>query len=132
MQKETWYRLLIWTAIGQIVYFTYGFWHSKKRQQLMSYPPSRRNSDIELVAAMQRLAVNNIVHQSDQNLNGDKDNRSESQLEPNLHENIVENNDPIQNTWLEQEISEMNENNISEEFPETIIAEHPAKVFTIT
>jgi amino acid transporter len=30
--KGTGYRFLIWTGIGQIVYFSYGFWNSKKRK----------------------------------------------------------------------------------------------------
>jgi len=29
--KETGIRLVVWMAIGQIIYFTYGFWHSKLR-----------------------------------------------------------------------------------------------------
>ncbi len=29
--KATGYGFLVWTAIGQIVYFSYGFWHSQKR-----------------------------------------------------------------------------------------------------
>lgn len=27
------YQFLIWTAIGQIVYFSYGYWHSKRKIQ---------------------------------------------------------------------------------------------------
>ncbi|CAF3896491.1 unnamed protein product [Rotaria sp. Silwood1] len=26
------YRFLVWTALGQLVYFSYGFWHSKRRK----------------------------------------------------------------------------------------------------
>jgi len=29
--KETGIRLVVWMAIGQVIYFTYGFWHSKLR-----------------------------------------------------------------------------------------------------
>ncbi|CAF0989522.1 unnamed protein product [Rotaria sp. Silwood1] len=32
--KPTCYRFLVWTAIGQIIYFSYGFWHSKRRKLL--------------------------------------------------------------------------------------------------
>jgi hypothetical protein len=32
------YVFLVWTAIGQIFYFSYGFWHSKRR------PPARDHS----------------------------------------------------------------------------------------
>ncbi|CAF1266235.1 unnamed protein product [Adineta ricciae] len=130
MKKETWYRFLIWTVIGQIVYFAYGFRHSKKRQQLMPHHPSRRNSDLELVAELQRTAVSR--DESVISPNRIISERLETQSEPNLHENIVENNDPIHATSSESEISNTNENNISEEFSETINAEHSARVFTIT
>ncbi|CAF1458673.1 unnamed protein product [Rotaria sordida] len=26
------YRFLVWTGLGQIIYFSYGFWHSKQRK----------------------------------------------------------------------------------------------------
>jgi APA family basic amino acid/polyamine antiporter len=29
--RETGIRLVVWMAIGQIIYFTYGYWHSKLR-----------------------------------------------------------------------------------------------------
>jgi len=35
VKKEAIYVFLVWTAIGQIFYFFYGFWHSKRR------PPAR-------------------------------------------------------------------------------------------
>src|ERR1700678_2449389 len=38
ISKATGYRFLVWTALGQIVYFSYGFWHSKRR------PPTRDES----------------------------------------------------------------------------------------
>jgi len=33
VKKATGFRFLAWTVIGQIVYFSYGFWHSKRRYQ---------------------------------------------------------------------------------------------------
>ena len=32
VSKTTAFRFLVWTAFGQIVYFSYGFWHSKRHQ----------------------------------------------------------------------------------------------------
>ncbi|CAF3890575.1 unnamed protein product, partial [Rotaria sp. Silwood1] len=34
--KTTGYRFLVWTALGQIIYFSYGFWHSKRRKSIKS------------------------------------------------------------------------------------------------
>ncbi|CAF1393625.1 unnamed protein product [Rotaria sordida] len=34
--KPTVFRFLVWTALGQIIYFSYGFWHSKQRKSIKS------------------------------------------------------------------------------------------------
>ncbi|CAF3902786.1 unnamed protein product [Rotaria sordida] len=34
--KTTGFRFLVWTALGQIIYFSYGFWHSKQRKLIKS------------------------------------------------------------------------------------------------
>ena len=31
VSKAIGYRLLVWTLIGQVIYFVFGFWHSKRR-----------------------------------------------------------------------------------------------------
>jgi hypothetical protein len=31
ISEATRYRFFVWTVIGQIFYFSYGFWHSKRR-----------------------------------------------------------------------------------------------------
>jgi hypothetical protein len=38
VSTTTGYRFLVWTVIGQIFYFSYGFWHSKRR------PPAQYHS----------------------------------------------------------------------------------------
>ncbi|CAF4258065.1 unnamed protein product [Rotaria sp. Silwood2] len=34
--KAAGFRFLVWTALGQIIYFSYGFWHSKRRNLIES------------------------------------------------------------------------------------------------
>ncbi|CAF1435935.1 unnamed protein product [Rotaria sp. Silwood1] len=38
ISKATGFRFLVWTAFGQIIYFGYGFWHSKQRKLMKSNP----------------------------------------------------------------------------------------------
>ncbi len=33
ISRTTGFRFLVWIAIGQIIYFSYGFWHSRRRQR---------------------------------------------------------------------------------------------------
>ena len=40
--KATGFRFLVWTALGQIIYFSYGFWHSKRRKLLRNESNSSR------------------------------------------------------------------------------------------
>jgi hypothetical protein len=45
ISNATGYRFLAWTALGQIFYFSYGFWHSKQRRSLL---PELPNNEDEL------------------------------------------------------------------------------------
>ncbi|CAF5115401.1 unnamed protein product [Rotaria sp. Silwood1] len=57
--EATGYRFLVWTAIGQIIYFSYGFWHSKRRKLMKCDSVA---SNIDLV-----LTVTNTMEQNTNN-----------------------------------------------------------------
>ncbi|CAF2603742.1 unnamed protein product [Rotaria sp. Silwood2] len=50
--KATGYRFLAWTVLGQIIYFSYGFWHSKQRKLIRN---ESNLSRIELVPAVESI-----------------------------------------------------------------------------
>ncbi|CAF2604017.1 unnamed protein product [Rotaria sp. Silwood2] len=50
--KVTCYRFLVWTALGQIIYFSYGFWHSKRRKLMKSEMTA---SNFELVPRVESM-----------------------------------------------------------------------------
>ncbi|CAF3413685.1 unnamed protein product [Rotaria sp. Silwood1] len=49
--KSTGYRFLVWTATGQIIYFSYGFWHSKRRKLI------RNESNASRIALRPTVAI---------------------------------------------------------------------------
>lgn len=51
VSKATGYRLLVWTLIGQVIYFIFGFWHSKRRILLQQ---DRITIERELIQTVRR------------------------------------------------------------------------------
>ncbi len=66
ISKETGYRYLVWTGIGQIVYFSYGYWHSKRRQRKRM---ESLNSAVELVPTISGHVEAYADHGSEVNSN---------------------------------------------------------------
>lgn len=62
VNKMTVYRFLIWTGIGQIFYFSYGFWHSKKRK---AQADLLHNSTLGLVATVEDVAMEYVHMEPD-------------------------------------------------------------------
>ncbi len=54
ISKATGYRFLVWTAIGQIVYFSYGFWHSNRRQGRQK---ESVNSSLDSLSTVESIAM---------------------------------------------------------------------------
>jgi amino acid transporter len=54
ISKATGFRFLVWIAIGQIVYFSYGFWHSKRRQPRQEKPV---NSSLDPLPTVECIAM---------------------------------------------------------------------------
>ena len=52
------YRFLIWTAIGQIFYFSYGFWHSKRRASARDLSVQHT---LEPLSAVGSVAVQSVL-----------------------------------------------------------------------
>ncbi|CAF1458652.1 unnamed protein product, partial [Rotaria sordida] len=50
--KPTAVRFLVWTALGQIIYFSYGFWHSKRRKYIKSASTSSVTDLLPTVASV--------------------------------------------------------------------------------
>jgi hypothetical protein len=53
--KETGIRLAVWMGIGQIIYFTYGYWHSKLRF------PKKITSTVAMVTLAPQPTTNESV-----------------------------------------------------------------------
>jgi amino acid transporter len=65
ISKETVFRFLVWTAIGQIVYFSYGFWHSKIRRLERH---ESVNSTVELLATISSIMIKRTDNGSEADL----------------------------------------------------------------
>jgi hypothetical protein len=62
LSKGTVYRFVVWTIIGQIIYFSYGFRHSKHRQTI---PVDSSNGQHELISTVANSSSINDVNTSD-------------------------------------------------------------------
>ena len=68
VSKVSVYRFLVWTGIGQVFYFSYGFWHSKIRS------PARKNSiktTSELLSTVESIMMEPVHVESELNLAGE-------------------------------------------------------------
>ncbi|CAF4521807.1 unnamed protein product [Rotaria sp. Silwood1] len=63
--KPTGYRFLAWTVLGQIIYFSYGFWHSKRRKLMKSKYVS---STVELLPTVETVMGQYAQNESQGNL----------------------------------------------------------------
>jgi hypothetical protein len=62
VSKETGFRFLVLTAIGQVFYFSYGFWHSKKRYR---EEEASVRSSVELLPTVEGI-MNEYMHNEDE------------------------------------------------------------------
>ena len=63
ISKATAFRFLVWTGIGQIIYFAYGFRHSKGRPRS---PDPSADSIYSLSSSMAAVTVNENTEQKSQ------------------------------------------------------------------
>src|SRR5579871_6147330 len=68
ISKETVYRFLVWTAIGQIIYFSYGFWHSKRRH---SEQVGLMNKTVQSIATVEDIMMTDTQNGSELDLSNE-------------------------------------------------------------
>ncbi|CAF0883545.1 unnamed protein product [Rotaria sp. Silwood1] len=73
--KPTGYRFLAWTVLGQIIYFSYGFWHSKRRTLMKSKYVS---STVELLPTVETIMGQYAQNESQVNLVSENNFESEA------------------------------------------------------
>jgi hypothetical protein len=65
ISEATRYRFLVWTVIGQIFYFSYGFWHSKRRPSARDH--SVQNT-VEPLAIVESVMIQSMSTESELDL----------------------------------------------------------------
>jgi len=54
ISSVTAYRFLVWTGIGQIIYFCYGYWHSKRPYPIRD---QSMNSEVDLLPPVETISM---------------------------------------------------------------------------
>ncbi|CAF1063738.1 unnamed protein product [Adineta steineri] len=88
IERQTWIQFLVWTGAGQIFYFCFGFWYSKRRQ------PQRIdsiNSAVELVSTIGFALANHPQNEIKLNSNNNANSESESDSNNEVTDDIIDN-----------------------------------------
>lgn len=59
----TWVRFIIWIAVGLVIYFSYGIWHSKERPKVKNTLSNEGNADDDVIkeSAIAGMSKDNLV-----------------------------------------------------------------------
>lgn len=59
----TWVRFIIWIAVGLVIYFSYGIWHSKERPKVKNALSNEPNADDNVIqeSGISGMSKENLV-----------------------------------------------------------------------